>query len=100
MGIPGTINIEITTVFDPEKNLVTRTIRYVSGHGLNALSASQLGTGEFWEIDRDIVSDTIDLPDGEHKLCRAHVGPGQFDYMWRPTDDDTGMGKVYHREVK
>jgi hypothetical protein len=84
MGVPGDIDIEITTTFDVEKRSVTRSARFVDGWGLNSLVAFELGDQEDWEINQTIVADTIALPDGQHKIHRQHVGPGQFDYKWMP----------------
>jgi hypothetical protein len=84
MGMPGNIYIEITTVFDVEKGSVTRSVRFVDGWGLNCLVASDLGDQKWWHLNRTIVADTIGLPDGQHKVDRQHVGPGQFDYKWMP----------------
>lgn len=90
MGLPGNIDIEITTAFDAEKGSVTRSIRFVGGWGLNCLVASDLGDQRWWHLNRTIVADTIELPDGRHKVDRQHVGPGHLDYKWMPiiaTDD-------------
>ncbi|MFM2219256.1 MAG: hypothetical protein RL240_3574 [Planctomycetota bacterium] len=85
MGMPGYIDIEITTAFDAEKGLVTRSVRFVDGWGLNSLVVSELGEQKWWHLNRAIVADTIELPDGQHKVDRQHIGPGQFDYKWMPT---------------
>jgi hypothetical protein len=52
--------------------------------------AFDLGDQYYWGINQTIVADTIALPDGQHKIHRQHVGPGQFDHKWMPvtaTDD-------------
>jgi hypothetical protein len=87
MGLPGVIHVKITTSFDEKANSASRTIQYLGGWGLNCLSACTLGSGEFWDIDRHIMEDTIELPDGTYTLDKKHVGPGQFDYKWSPTED-------------
>jgi len=46
---------------------------------------SELGEQKWWHLNRAIVADTIELPDGQHKVDRQHIGPGQFDYKWMPT---------------
>jgi hypothetical protein len=79
MGMPGDIDIEITTTFDVEKRSVTRSVRFVDGWGLNSLVAFDLGDQESWDHNQTIVADTIALPDGQHKIHRQHVGPGQFE---------------------
>jgi hypothetical protein len=89
MGLSGDINIEITTSFNAEVGSVTRSIRFVDGWGLNCLGASGMGDPELWDINRGIVADTIELPDGQHKVDRQHVGPGQFDYKWMPVQPNT-----------
>jgi hypothetical protein len=90
MGLPGNIDIEITTTFDAKNGSVTRTVRFVGGWGLNCLVASDLGDPQSWGINKDIVADTIHLPDGRHKIDWQHVGPDEFDYKWLPvaTIDD------------
>ena len=88
MGLPGVIQIKITTTFDEDANSASRTIQFVNGWGLNCLSACTLGTGKYWHINRNIMADTIKLPDGTYTLDRQHVGPEQFDYKWSPTKDD------------
>ena len=88
MGLPGEIHVKITTVFDEKENSVTRTVKYLGGWGLNFLFSCRLGESKFWNINRHIVEDTIDLPDGTYTLDRKHVGPGDFDYKWSPKQDD------------
>ena len=84
MGMPGNIDIEITTTFDTENAAVTRSVRFVHGYGLNCLVASDLGDPQWWDLNQAIVADTLGLPDGRHKIDRQHVGPGQSDYKWLP----------------
>lgn len=87
MGLPGSIDVEITTTFDDREGSVSRKVRFVSGWGLNCLAASEIGDPDCWNINRSIVADTIDLPDGRHKIDRQHVGPGQFDWKWTPVEN-------------
>ena len=84
MGMPGNIDVEITTSFDVQNASVTRTVRFVDGCGLDCLVSSDLGDPKWWNLNQSIVADTIGLPDGCHKIDRQHVGPGQFDYKWMP----------------
>jgi hypothetical protein len=88
MGMNGNIEIEITTSFDAENGSVTRSVRFVDGWGLNCLAASQIGDPGCWDMNREIVADTINLLDGRHKVDRQYVGPGQFDYKWMPANDE------------
>jgi hypothetical protein len=91
MGLPGIININITTSFDEGSNSVSRRIYYLGGWGLNCLAASHLGDPEFWwDINRSIMEDTIDLRDGTYTLENKYVGPGPFDYKWSPTENING----------
>jgi len=87
MGLPGVIHVKITTSLDEKANSASRTIQYLGGWGLNCLSACTLGSGKFWDINRHIMEDTIELPDGTYTLDKKHVGPEQFDYKWSPTED-------------
>lgn len=89
MGLPGNITIEIVTVFNDKDNSITRAVRYISGWGLNCLVSSDLGNQEWWHLNRTIVADTIELPDGQHKIDRQHVGPDQFDYKWLPIKNES-----------
>ena len=87
MGIPGSITVHITTVFDNTNQSASRTVKYIDGYGLNCLASFSLGDPDFWDINSDLITDTIELPDGVYVLHRQHVGPGQFDYKWAPTND-------------
>lgn len=73
MGMPGNIDIEITTTFNVENGSVTRSVRFIGGCGLNCLVASDLGDQKWWHLNRTIVADTIELPDGQHKVDRDSV---------------------------
>lgn len=86
MGLPGVVQIKITTNFDEKENSASRTVQYLGGWGLNCLSACTLGEDKFWHINRNIIADTIELPDGIYTLDKKHVGPGQFDYIWSPAE--------------
>jgi len=88
MGLPGVIHIRITTEFNEQQNSVSRTVQHLGGWGLNSLGGCSFGTGRYWHLDREIVKDTLELPDGVHTLERKHVGPGHFDYQWSPTENE------------
>jgi hypothetical protein len=84
MGKPGHTLIEIHTEFDLETCSVRRTLTSVGGEGLNSLASTLLGDIEFWDVNRDIMRDTMDLDDGVHKLKVAMVddGHGNNEYRW------------------
>lgn len=68
MGMPGSVTIKISTTFDEGANSVSRSIQVVDWYGLNGLSVADLGTGESWDTNKDLITDTIELPDGIHTL--------------------------------
>jgi hypothetical protein len=87
MGMPGHVWVEIETQLDDAKLRVSRTIEIRGGIGLNWLSLLKFGNPKSWNTDKSLFSDSIDLPDGRHKLAKKYVGPGKFDYKWRPVED-------------
>lgn len=87
MGLSGDIQIRITTKFDAVENKVSRTVYCLGGWGLHYLTSSQLGDAESWNINRSIIADTIQLPDGEYTIDKKHVGPGRYDYRWTPVEN-------------
>lgn len=74
MGMPGSVTIKISTTFDEGANSVSRSIQFIKGNGLNSLVLSDLGSEKSWDINKDIMVDTIGLPDGIHTLDYQHAG--------------------------
>jgi hypothetical protein len=88
VGLPGAIHVKITTVFNEKENSASRNLQYLGGYGLNGLSGCTIGKGKHWNVNKSIMADTIELPDGTYKLAKKHIGPGHFDYKWTPIDND------------
>lgn len=82
------ITIEISTRFDKIENSTSRNVSFVSANGLSGIAACLLGYKVFWQYNRNIVSDTIDLPDGLHTVERRFIGPDPDNFAWKPVDQD------------
>jgi hypothetical protein len=81
VGAKGSIDVEITTEFDRLNAKVTRSVRYLDGYGLDCLIPSDLGNDEWWQLNQSVVADTMDLPDGIHKITSQNIGGH---HIWRP----------------
>ena len=87
MGMPGHIQVEITTDFDPENNSVTRRLRFFGGEELDSvaeIAAANLGDFENWDMNHEILRDTSDFEDGLYKLVHVRVwdGYGNYSHKW------------------
>jgi hypothetical protein len=69
MGNNGSVKVRLETKFDSALNSASRTVTYLDGDGLNSLASSQMSNEELWEINRDIIADTIELPDGDYTIA-------------------------------
>jgi hypothetical protein len=92
MGMPGHIQVEITTSFNDEKNTISRHIKMLNWYGLNGLSFcsyfDDIAKGKSSEYINKFIcmlySDTSDLKDGIYKLANIKVDEH---YKYRPIEE-------------
>lgn len=85
MGMPGSVTIKITTTFNEEENSVSRSIQFVDGNGLNSLVTSEMGSEESWGVNKDVMADTIGLPDGVHTIELLNIKNA---VIWIPVQEN------------
>lgn len=85
MGMPGSVTIKITTSFNKEENSVSRSIQFVDGNGLNSLVTSEMGSEESWGVNKDVMADTIHLPDGVHTIELLNIKNA---VIWIPVQEN------------
>jgi len=99
MGKPGYCIVEIKTTVDTDKNIVSKSIQYLNGSGLNSLTLDFYFDSKT-QKDRDnlyikniLFRDLSMLPDGKYKIAKLKrpenflVDP-YFDYVWLPVGDN------------
>lgn len=102
MGMPGYCIVEIKTTVDTDKNIVSKSIQYLDGMGLNALSldfdfdSETQKAADHLYIKNVLFRDLSMLPDGKYKIAKLKrpedflVDP-YFDYVWLPVGDNNEL---------
>ena len=99
MGMPGYVIIEIKTTVDTDKNTVSKSIQYLGGVGLNALSldfdfdSETQKEADHLYIKNILFRDLSMLPDGKYKIAKLKrpedfLADPYFDYVWLPVGED------------
>lgn len=98
MGMPGYGIIEIKTTVDTDKNIVSKSIQYLGGIGLNALSLDFYFNSKTQKVAdhsyiKKLFRDFSMLPDGKYKIAKLKrpedfLADPYFDYVWLPVGDD------------
>jgi hypothetical protein len=99
MGKPGHCIVEIKTTVDTDKNIVSKSIQYFGGIGLNALSLDfdfdrdTQKAADYLYIKNILFRDLSMLPDGKYKIAilkrpEDFLADPYFEYVWMPVGDD------------
>lgn len=97
MGTPGYCIVEIKTMIDADKNIVSKSIRYLGGVGLNALSLDYDFNSKTQKLANRLKNvlfrDLSMLPDGKYKIAKLKrpenfLADPYFEYVWLPVGDD------------
>lgn len=90
MGMPGWVDIEISTSIDEQSETYTRSLKLITWMGLNGLSLA-------YDFDPKITSEKdhlhkmmkkfIDIPDGRYRMTRVkQPSDDPYDYDWEIVD--------------
>jgi len=99
MGIPGFCWVEINTAVDSDTKTTSKSIRYLGGIGLNALSldfdfdSETQKEADHLYVKNKLFRDLSMLPDGKYKIAKLErpenfLADKYFDYVWMPTEED------------
>jgi|GEM_PF-4031824 len=99
MGIPGFCWVEINTAVDSDTKTTSKSIRYLGGIGLNALSldfdfdSETQKEADHLYIKNILFRDLSMLPDGKYKIAKLErpenfLADKYFDYVWMPAGED------------
>jgi hypothetical protein len=99
MGMSGYGIIEIKTTVDTDKNIVSKSIQYFGGIGLNALSLdfdfdrSTQKAADHLYIKNTLFRDLSMLRDGKYKIAKLKrpedfLADKYFEYVWLPVGED------------
>ena len=92
--------VEIKTTVDTDKNIVSKSIQYLGGVGLNSLSLyfnfdskTQKLANRLNRLKTVLFRDLSMLPDGKYKIAKLKrpedfLADPYFDYVWLPVGED------------
>lgn len=99
MGKPGYCIVEIKTTIDIDTKIVSKSIQYLDGTGLNGLTLdfdfrpSTQKEMDHLYIKNILFRDLSMLPDGKYKIAiekrpENFLADKYFDYVWIPIGDN------------
>lgn len=99
MGTPGYCIVEINTTIDFDTKIISKSIRYLGGVGLNALSldfdfdSETKKSADHLYIKNKLFRDLSMLPDGKYKIAKLKrpenfLADKYFDYVWMPVEEN------------